>query len=64
LGWDERQGRRRRIRLSRRPSGEAIVAAEPEQDTRDLHIDDPAIKSGLHTFDVYLMPNAVFRPRA
>jgi uncharacterized protein YciI len=41
--------------------GAGISEAESEQDARDLHIDDPAVSTGLCTFEVYAMPGAIVR---
>jgi uncharacterized protein len=46
------------------PSGSwglAVVEAETEQDVRALGADDPAVKSGMATFDVFPMPVASVR---
>jgi uncharacterized protein YciI len=41
--------------------GAGITEAESEQAARDLHIDDPAVATGLCTFEVYPMPGALVR---
>jgi uncharacterized protein len=41
--------------------GLAVVEAEAEQDVRALSADDPAVKSGMATFQVYAMPDAIVR---
>jgi uncharacterized protein YciI len=41
--------------------GAGITEAESEQAARDLHIDDPAVATGLCTFEVYPMPGAIVR---
>ena len=41
--------------------GAAIVEADDEAAVRTLGIGDPAIGSGMATFDVYSMPSAVVR---
>ncbi len=43
--------------------GLAVVEAEGEHEVRALASDDPAVKTGLCTFDVALMPRAVVRSR-
>jgi uncharacterized protein YciI len=46
------------------PSGSwglAVVEAETEDEVRALGADDPAVKSGMATFDVLPMPVAVVR---
>jgi uncharacterized protein YciI len=41
--------------------GLAVVEAETEQEVRALGSDDPAVKSGMATFDVLSMPVAIVR---
>jgi uncharacterized protein YciI len=41
--------------------GLGVVEAETEDDARALGIDDPAVASGVATFEVYPMPMAVVR---
>jgi hypothetical protein len=41
--------------------GLAVVAAGTEEDVHALGVDDPAVKSGISTFRVYPMPDAVVR---
>jgi uncharacterized protein len=41
--------------------GLAVVKAEREDDVRALGRDDPAVSSGMATFVVFLMPDAVTR---
>jgi uncharacterized protein len=46
------------------PSGSwglAVVEAETEDEVRALGADDPAVKSGIATFDILPMPVAVVR---
>ncbi len=42
--------------------GLGVVEAETEDDARALGVDDPAVTSGMATFEVYAMPMAVTRP--
>ncbi|MHB8375800.1 MAG: YciI family protein [Dehalococcoidia bacterium] len=42
--------------------GLAVVEAESDEDVRALGAEDPAVKSGMTTFDVYPMPVATARP--
>ncbi|HEV2377782.1 MAG TPA: YciI family protein [Streptosporangiaceae bacterium] len=42
--------------------GVAIVEAEDEQAVEKLRADDPAVRSGLATTEIYPMPAAVVRP--
>lgn len=41
--------------------GLAVVEAEAEEHVRALGVDDPAVKSGMATFQVYAMPDAIVR---
>lgn len=41
--------------------GLAVVEAQTAHDVRSLGNDDPAVKSGMASFDVYTMPRAVVR---
>jgi uncharacterized protein len=41
--------------------GLAVVEAETEQEVRALGAEDPAVKSGMATFDVFPMPVATVR---
>jgi uncharacterized protein len=41
--------------------GLAVVQAEAAADVRALGVDDPAVKSGMATFQVYAMPDAIVR---
>jgi uncharacterized protein YciI len=41
--------------------GLGVVEAETEDDARALGVDDPAVASGMATFEVYSMPMAVVR---
>jgi uncharacterized protein len=43
--------------------GLAVVEAETDEDVRRLAADDPAVTSGLATFDVFAMPGAIVRAR-
>jgi uncharacterized protein YciI len=42
--------------------GLAVIEAETDDDARALGVDDPAVKSGMATFEIYPMPLAVVRP--
>lgn len=42
--------------------GMAVVEAEAERDVRVLSTHDPAITTGLFTYDVFPMPQAIARP--
>ena len=42
--------------------GLAVLEADTEDDARALCADDPAITSGMATFEVYAMPKAIARP--
>jgi uncharacterized protein len=42
--------------------GLAVVEAESEDEVRALGAEDPAVKSGMATFEVLPMPVAVVRP--
>jgi uncharacterized protein len=44
--------------------GLAVVEADSEDEVRGLGEQDPAITSGVATFEIYPMPDAVARPRA
>jgi uncharacterized protein len=44
--------------------GLAVVEAETEDEVRRLGEQDPAVTSGVATFEIYPMPDAVARPRA
>jgi uncharacterized protein YciI len=49
------------------PSGSwglAVVEADSEDEVRRLGEQDPAVTSGVATFEIYAMPDAVARPRA
>ena len=41
--------------------GLAIVEAVSENDVRELGLEDPAVTSGMSTFEVYSMPDALVR---
>jgi uncharacterized protein YciI len=41
--------------------GLAVVEAGAEEDVRALGVDDPAVNSGMATFQVYAMPDAIVR---
>ena len=43
--------------------GLAVVEADDEDGVRALAADDPAVRTGLCTFDVGVMPNPSVRPR-
>jgi hypothetical protein len=42
--------------------GLAVVHADTEEGVRTLGLRDPAVTSGMATFDVYLMPDAIAHP--
>jgi uncharacterized protein YciI len=42
--------------------GLAVVEAEGEDEVRALGAEDPAVQSGMATFEVFAMPAAVVRP--
>jgi uncharacterized protein len=44
--------------------GLAVVEADTDEDVRRLAAEDPAVRSGLATFDVFAMPGAIVRARA
>ncbi|HYK44147.1 MAG TPA: YciI family protein [Parafilimonas sp.] len=41
--------------------GVGIIQVDDEAETRPLAENDPAILSGLHTFEIYPMPNAIVK---
>ncbi len=41
--------------------GLAVVEAESEEDVHALGVDDPAVSSGVATFEVFAMPDAIVR---
>ncbi|MEV4757876.1 YciI family protein [Micromonospora sp. NPDC049559] len=46
------------------PYGLGIVAASGPDEVRELEVDDPAIASGLCTYEFFPMPGAFVRPVA
>jgi uncharacterized protein len=44
--------------------GLAVVEAETDGEVRRLAAEDPAVRSGLATFEVFAMPGAIVRARA
>jgi uncharacterized protein YciI len=42
--------------------GLAVVKAEAADDVHALGLEDPAVRSEMSTFEVYVMPDAIVRP--
>jgi uncharacterized protein len=42
--------------------GLAVVEVESEQDVQALGAEDPAVSSGMATYEVYAMPGTITRP--
>jgi uncharacterized protein len=64
--WEEQLGRGRVVVYGpvSDPSGTwglAVVEADAEDDVRALGADDPAVNTGMCTFDVFGMPVAIVR---
>ena len=41
--------------------GAGIIQVDDEAETQPLAENDPAIRSGLHRFEIYPMPNAIVK---